>query len=233
MNVDINKLIEISCELEGLLLLAREREANIPDDVWRLVKNKITLLDELISQREMKESSIVDCDVVAPVDNYDENHECQESEVEKGSRWEGGSAIFDDKTGGDDMPDFEMTFDVVTDAVVDKVHVDSKCCNPESYAENEAVASNLSSTVITLDEKLARDTMRDLRKAFSINDRYRFRRELFGNNEADMTDAINLVSAMTSMSEAEDYFYNDMEWDSDNEEVKDFMEIVARYFYSK
>ncbi len=232
MNVDINKLIEISCELEGLLLLARERETNIPSDVWRLVKNKITLLDELTSQVGIKESSIVGCDVVAPVDSDNEIHKCPE-EVEEDSRQEEPRAIFDDKTGGDDMPDFEMTFDVVTDAVVDKVHVDSKCCNPESYAENEVVASNLSSIVITLDEKLARDTMRDLRKAFSINDRYRFRRELFGNNEADMTDAINLVSAMTSMSEAEDYFYNDMEWDSDNEEVKDFMEIVARYFYSK
>jgi hypothetical protein len=44
---------------------------------------------------------------------------------------------------------------------------------------------------------------------------------------------INLVSAMASLSEAEDYFYGDLEWDLENEEVKDFMNIIAHYFADK
>ena len=70
----------------------------------------------------------------------------------------------------------------------------------------------------------------DLRKWFTINDRYRFRRELFGNDNVAMTDTINLISAMNSLSEVEDYVYSDLEWDRDNEQVKAFMDIVAFRF---
>ena len=35
---------------------------------------------------------------------------------------------------------------------------------------------------------------------------------------------------MSSLDEAEDYFYNDLCWEPDNDNVKDFMEIVGRYF---
>jgi hypothetical protein len=65
---------------------------------------------------------------------------------------------------------------------------------------------------------------------FTLNDRFRFRRELFGNSEAEMADTVNLLSAMSSMSEVEDYLLNDLEWDADNQEVQDFIAIVARKF---
>ena len=84
--------------------------------------------------------------------------------------------------------------------------------------------------VIKNKEKLYRQNSRDLKQAFTINDRYRFRRELFGNSDTEFIDMINLVSAMTSLSEAEDYFYGDLEWDQENEEVRDFMNIITHYF---
>ena len=83
---------------------------------------------------------------------------------------------------------------------------------------------------IRLDEKLARENSRNLRKAFSLNDMFRFRRELFGNSATEMTDTLNLVEAMSSLSEANDYFYNDLEWDASNPEVQDFMDIIAKHF---
>ena len=65
---------------------------------------------------------------------------------------------------------------------------------------------------------------------FTLNDRFRFRRELFGNSEGEMAETVNLLSAMASMSEVEDYLFNDLEWDADNQEVQDFLAIVARKF---
>ena len=87
--------------------------------------------------------------------------------------------------------------------------------------------------IITIEEKLARQNSRDLKQAFTLNDKYRFRRELFGNSDTEFIDMINLVSAMATLSEAEDYFYGDLEWDLENEEVKDFMNIIAHYFAYK
>lgn len=73
----------------------------------------------------------------------------------------------------------------------------------------------------------------DLRHCFTINDRFRFKRELFGNSDSEMTDTINIVSAMNSFNEAEDYLYDDLGWDPSVDEVKDFMAIIERYFTGK
>ena len=86
---------------------------------------------------------------------------------------------------------------------------------------------------LTLDEALQRSISRDLRKAFSLNDRFRYRRELFGNSDVEMNDTLNLVETMQSYSEAEEFFYGDLEWDSESPEVKDFMAVIRNHFYNK
>ena len=86
---------------------------------------------------------------------------------------------------------------------------------------------------LTLDEALQRSMSRDLRKAFSLNDRFRYRRELFGNSDVEMNDTLNLVETMHSYSEAEEFFYGDLEWDSESPEVKDFMAVIRNHFYNK
>ena len=86
---------------------------------------------------------------------------------------------------------------------------------------------------LTLDEALQRSMSRDLRKAFSLNDRFRYRRELFGNSDVEMNDTLNLVETMHSYSEDEEFFYGDLEWDSESPEVKDFMAVIRNHFYNK
>lgn len=99
----------------------------------------------------------------------------------------------------------------------------------EGMAEEDAVAVE----PIRLDEKLAREGSRDLRKAFSLNDRFRFRRELFGNSDIEMTDTLNLVEAMTNYAEAVDYFMSDLQWDEENPDVADFLAIIQKHFATR
>ncbi len=68
------------------------------------------------------------------------------------------------------------------------------------------------------------------RISFTLNDKFRFRRELFGNNAADFADALNVATAMNSQAELDDYFYNDLCWDPENPDVRDFMKIVSARF---
>lgn len=104
----------------------------------------------------------------------------------------------------------------------------------ESLGEIEEVSSDEATdhkdSSINIEDAYIRNKSKDLRSAFSINDTFRFRRELFGNSAADMSDAINLVIAMNSYEEAEDYFYGDLMWDSESDEVKEFMEIIRNHF---
>lgn len=83
---------------------------------------------------------------------------------------------------------------------------------------------------LSIEEKLHRGIAKNMRSAFSLNDSIRFRRELFGNSQAEYNDALDMVQSMHSFGEAEEYFYDDLGWDPMNEEVKDFMEVVRKHF---
>lgn len=74
---------------------------------------------------------------------------------------------------------------------------------------------------------------RNLRQIFTLNDKFRFRRELFGNSDTEFADCLNLLSAMSSVAEAYEYLFNDLEWDKSNDEVVEFLTIVESYFKNK
>ena len=81
-----------------------------------------------------------------------------------------------------------------------------------------------------VDEKLQRSLSKDIRKAFSLNDRFRFQRMLFAGSANAMDTAIEHIEAMRSYGNAELYFYSQLHWDRDDENVKDFMAIVRNHF---
>lgn len=71
---------------------------------------------------------------------------------------------------------------------------------------------------------------RDIRKLFNINDKFRFRRELFVNNADEFSRTLDIIMNMQSFEDAEDYFYNDLQWDPENDEVMAFMTKVQDFF---
>ena len=99
-------------------------------------------------------------------------------------------------------------------------------------SEGSAGANNPDETAstVTLEEALQRQQAKELRKALSLNDRFRFRRELFGNSDIRMNETLALIDAMNSYEEAEDYILNDLNWDEENTEVAEFMKIVQKHF---
>ena len=65
---------------------------------------------------------------------------------------------------------------------------------------------------------------------FTINERFRFKRELFGNSDADFNNTLALVASMENYDEAEDYFLNEEGLNIDNPAVRDFLDIIKKYF---
>ena len=65
---------------------------------------------------------------------------------------------------------------------------------------------------------------------FSLNDRYRFRKELFNNSDVDFNTTLTLVASMEDYEEAEDYFINEEGFDRHNPVVGEFLEILKKYF---
>lgn len=66
--------------------------------------------------------------------------------------------------------------------------------------------------------------------AFCLNDRFRFRRALFGGNNQDFNAVMDYVATLSNFEEAEDYFYGERGFEPEDEDVMDFMEIIRKYF---
>lgn len=69
----------------------------------------------------------------------------------------------------------------------------------------------------------------DLLRAFTVNDRFMFIRELFGGNADDFAQTVKLLAAMPDLTEAQEYLYQDLMWDSSNPAVSAFMDVLARH----
>lgn len=71
---------------------------------------------------------------------------------------------------------------------------------------------------------------KDIRKCFTLNDRFLFKRELFGNNDDEFNATLELLASMTSFEEVEEYVYEDLRWERATPRVRDFMNILQSYF---
>ena len=284
MNVNIEELITINYELEGLLYLAMHRGDDTPKEVWSLISDKIKSLNEGISPAvedddvdtdDTPDNAVISCcdetDVTADEQPEIEEPENQEEELEEDTAESCQPQLTIIGESTEELPehcnaeteapcsDIEQEPSTEPEPIAEpmpETTVEIETVEPEpeeeeepelkeepepeeeqEEPEDEEIAMPQYDTTdtdneepIRLDEKLARENSRNLRKAFSLNDMFRFRRELFGNSATEMTDTLNLVEAMSSLSEANDYFYNDLKWDASNPEVQDFMDIIAKHF---
>ncbi len=129
------------------------------------------------------------------------------------------------------LPDFEEgnVVDDNEDDEVDEVNFEEKIEEISVIEEPDSVSklpadSGFGSVAAPAESKS--------KPLLSVNDRFRFRRELFGNSDPDFNDALNLIATMDSYDEAEDYFINSLEWDSESLVVKEFLEMLMRYYKS-
>lgn len=83
---------------------------------------------------------------------------------------------------------------------------------------------------IKLDEMLCRREAKDLTRAFTLNDKFRFTRELFDGDKTRCADALNMLMAMRSLDEARDYLAADLAIDPDSEAGADFITIITNHF---
>lgn len=223
MEHSLNDILEKVYELEGLLLLARSREQdNIDASLRQLILAKgetiETLLGDTFAENEI---SVVEMPEPESDEASIEINESLEDEVPAEPEGpENSYSLIDDDADADEDSG-NHSYEIPDDEDADEEVVDD-----EDEDDEDDVP-------LTLDEALQRNMSRDLRKAFSLNDRFRYRRELFANNDVEMNDTLNLVETMHSFSEAEDFFYGDLEWDKEAPEVIDFMNVIRNHFYNR
>ena len=70
----------------------------------------------------------------------------------------------------------------------------------------------------------------DLRHAISLNDSFRFAREIFGGNTTRMNEVIRQLGDAPSLDKALELFSSLVNPDEENEAVVDFVELLKKYF---
>lgn len=70
----------------------------------------------------------------------------------------------------------------------------------------------------------------DLRHAISLNDSFRFTRELFNGDTACMDEVVRQLGETSSLDEAMTLFMSTVQPNEENEAVADFIELLKKYF---
>lgn len=103
---------------------------------------------------------------------------------------------------------------------------------PEETPAPAAAIADEYAGVIRVEDVISKAAAGNFGSAFSINDKFRFIRELFGGDSQKFTATIGRVERMESLDQAYDYFLNELEWDADDGATSDFLMIVANHFNS-
>ncbi|MDR2913819.1 MAG: hypothetical protein LBV74_03140, partial [Tannerella sp.] len=82
----------------------------------------------------------------------------------------------------------------------------------------------------SLNEAIEKKKLSDLRKAFSLNDRFRYRKELFGGSEEAMNKVITILNNKESFKESIVFLEQKLHWDFSDPTVKDFIKILEIRF---
>lgn len=196
MSSKSEQLLPLCYEIEGLICLINQRNSDVPEGVYQMIKDKIKMLAE-------------DVDDLVPV---------KEPEIEP-------APVAEDIPLSETMPDVEPEMSTADEeAVADSALLEEEedadvAPQPEEEPAQEIEKPRKNSLDLPVISKFQVNY-------FSINDRYRFSRELFNGDMAEMEETLDAISGLSSAEEVVDYLANDLCWDPDSETVKDFVAIV-------
>ena len=206
MKEKLNELLDSIYELEGLVHLALTRDDN-PERLPELIAKKG---EELARHAAMIAENSLPQEPEAAVDPVVAVEEQPLYVVEQDQTAVAVSSPIED--------DMQAVVESVFDSLPEQTDTAGECLEETDDPATE-------------DDEPAQESREPRGKlVFSINDRYRFKRELFNNSDADFNNTLALVASMDGYDEAEDYFLGELQWDSKRGEVIDFLEILKSYF---
>ena len=234
---ELNGLLDNIYELEGLVHLALVRE-DCPESLPELIVRKANSLTQLIntlgsSSRKNEDEHDVVPDIIEN-DDSDEIGEESVSEEDNIIVEEDNITVDDeDKVSIDEIPAAGIGIDSALKENCDIQNSVNESETVECPVIEKEEKSAFSAYTLPVEDpapKHQKNIEPRGKLVFTINDRYRFKRDLFCNSDADFNTTLALVASMDSYDEAEDYFLGELQWSPKREEVMDFLEILKNYF---
>lgn len=180
---------------------------------------------------------------VPKVETIQENEvEVVESEPEKQESVETTEKTEEVVVAAETCPEEKVEVEEKATEIVEET-IDTPVVKEEEKAEETVVpevhetAAPVIPTVIeersqplSLNDIIEKRQLSDFRKAFSLNDRFRFRHELFGNSDEKMNEAIDCLNNKQSYEDSLNYIISELHWNMEDETVADFVKLLERRF---
>lgn len=227
----VTSMLEKAIEIEGLLRIIRD--GNPLPETYSLLRAKTTELATMAAdQGEQTE------------DNRDKDNQQKDFVMEDpGENSIKGEVIFD----GEELVAKEETVmtpiieeSTITEAGADETGQEDLAMNEEDdillsfddMAEDDAATPEEEEPSDKPDRQEApsRPKQTKLKSTFSLNDRFLYARELFGGNIKLFDTTLEYIEGAKDFPAIEEYFYTELEWDSENSNVASFMEKLRPYF---
>lgn len=235
---ELSEMLDAVYELEGLVQLALGKLSD-RSTFQRLISGKLDLLNDMFADMREKEGNEPADDRARP-DNLEITLREPFVKIEEEERVPEQEEENEPQPDADAKPVAEEEETEAEEELIDveeEPEVVVREENPEKPkgipVEPEEDDEPTARTFTELRKKIAEEPSRrrdGVSRMFSINDKFRFKRELFGGSDAAMRMALDNVNRMQSLEDAEDFFYNELQWSPENEDVKAFMKIMERYF---
>lgn len=231
MEHNISRMTQLTAEIEGLLYVIEKRDnsalreqlnekyaefRNLMDTF--LATEAPAVVNEVPALETDKEDVAETAEVTPEVDAATEAIEADEEET--------GTTVQQEEETPEAIDNEEPEVPVVQ---IIEPETDNTVQQPKISTTINDILSGRPGE-LRVDEMLSRREARNLRKAFTLNDKFRFRRELFGNNDELFGQTLDTLQQMSSYQQAVEYLEHNMGWDLKNEDVADFLSIIKNHF---
>ena len=254
MKTDIDKLISLTYEIEGLLLLLRDRsQESVAPHIRNLLSDKGKILAEMLNSNEttvmanipaekdstskpetaITTTAATEIITLPPVAKAEEVaaeppspmpiHPIHPQPAEQPSMIEIKAEM--------PLPEAEKSIQDKTDAEEEKLPDAQTCINEaEAEADTESAETENARLKQLPEIKSSEEAGAKMLKLLTLNDRFRFRRELFGGSDTAMKAIMAVIATMHNIEEAKRYLTEEQGMDTDSEEVAYFLEIIGPYY---
>lgn len=120
--------------------------------------------------------------------------------------------------------------EAVSDEVEDEMEASTEAVEKEPEAHVHNYDDVMSVGAMSVDEMLSRKEAKDLKRVFTLNDKFRFRRALFNADDTEFAEALERLGDIESFDEAKEFLVTQYNFDTENPDVEDFLSIIKPHY---
>ena len=188
-----------------------------------LLKRSITRMQGRLDELQQEVDAVQVTSPSAVEETVEETNEVAESEVDSPSIIQSLESVV---VKEDEEEEIIVAEEKPVVALTEEGKKEEPAIVEESVAETVVKEEEPKSAVLGESLKLSAG----LRHAISLNDSFRFSRELFGGNTDLMNRVIEQISVMSSYKTAVAFLSSKVELNEEKEAVNDFLELLKKFF---